>query len=69
MISRENLDSRICDVVPNATNTQTYREFIRSAEEELGMCSEPIDMYSDDDLKEYLEEELDYYLENRRDEI
>ena len=27
-MKREDLDKRICDVEPNATNTQTYREYI-----------------------------------------
>ena len=27
-MKREDLDRRICDVEPNSTNTQTYREYI-----------------------------------------
>ena len=27
-MKKEQLDKRICDVEPNATNTETYREFI-----------------------------------------
>ena len=27
-MKREDLDKRICDVEPNSTNTQTYREYI-----------------------------------------
>lgn len=56
MITKQNLDKRICDVESNAKNTQTYREFIRESEIEFGMGEEPIDMYGDLDLEEYLEE-------------
>lgn len=31
------LDKRICDVEPNAANTQTYREFILESMEEFGL--------------------------------
>lgn len=62
MIRKDNLDKRICDVVESSENTQTYRELIRQSEDEFGMCAEPIDMYSDDELKDYLAE-LDYYWE------
>lgn len=33
---KENLDNRICDCLENATNTETYREFIINGWKELG---------------------------------
>lgn len=56
MISKENLDKRICDVEKNADNTQTYREFIRESERMFELSPAPLDLYSDEELKEYLEE-------------
>lgn len=62
MISKENLDKRICDVEKNADNTQTYREFIRESERMFELSPAPLDLYSDEELKEYLEE-LNYLWE------
>jgi len=62
LISKENLDRRICDCEEDAENTQTYREFIRESEEEFCMCPEPIDRYSDAELRDYLDE-LNYLWE------
>jgi len=60
MVSKGNLDKRICDMeIGFSNNTQTYREFIREAELSFGMCEEPIDSYSDSELQDYVEE-LDY---------
>lgn len=56
MISKENLDKRICNCEKNSNNTQTYREFIIQTEDEFDMGHEPIDEYGDLDLQEYLEE-------------
>jgi hypothetical protein len=61
MITKNNLDKKICDV-EDSENAQTYREFIRVSEKEFGMCPEPIDLFSDIDLQEYLEF-LDYLWE------
>lgn len=33
---KENLDNKICDCLENATNTETYREFIINGWKELG---------------------------------
>ena len=62
MISKENLDKRIYDVEKNADNTQTYREFIRESERMFELSPAPLDLYSDEELKEYLEE-LNYLWE------
>jgi hypothetical protein len=53
MISKKNLDKRICDCEDNTDIKETYREFIRRREDEEDMCNEPIDSYSDLDLQEY----------------
>ena len=34
---KDNLDKRICDCLENATNTETYREFIVNAFKDLGV--------------------------------
>jgi hypothetical protein len=60
MVSRENLDKKICNVEQEVSNnTQTYREFIVESELEFSMAPEPINSYSDEQLQEYVEE-LDY---------
>lgn len=57
MISKENLDKRICDIEPNATNTETYREFlVRSAKEFYIDYIPDFDIMTDEDLKVYLDE-------------
>ena len=53
-ISQATLDLKI--FIDDVPNTLTFREYIREMEEELGMCPEPINAYSDKDLQEYLEE-------------
>lgn len=51
----------ICDCEDGLNaNDETYREYIRRREEELEMCPEPIDLYSNDELEEYLYE-LGYF--------
>lgn len=58
---KEVLDCMICDCEDGLnTNDETYREYIRRREEELGMCPEPIDLYSNTELEEYLYE-LGYF--------
>lgn len=52
---KENLDNRICDVEPEATNTQTYREYIREAEEEFDMQPSNLDNMEEIDLIRYLD--------------
>jgi hypothetical protein len=56
MISRKNLDKRICDCEENSSITETYREFIIRREDEEDMCHEPINLYSDLDLQVYWDE-------------
>lgn len=51
---KSQLDTRICDV-EECENTQTYREYIRHSENELGMEEAPIDNMTDEELTEYLE--------------
>jgi len=56
MISKINLDKRVCDCEENSNINETYREYIRRRESEEQMCKEPIDMYSDKDLQVYWDE-------------
>ena len=58
---KENLDKRICDCLDNATNTQTYREFIINGWEELNMPLDDkeiqsIDLVSNEELNHMVEE-------------
>lgn len=52
---KENLDNRICDVEVGATNTQTYREYFREAEEEFDMYPSDLDDMEEIDLVRYLD--------------
>lgn len=54
-LTREMLDKRICDV-ENCENTETYREFIHSSYEWIGM------KISDEDLNQISDEERDAVL-------
>ncbi len=54
MITRDTLNKRICDVEKEATNTQTYKEFIRESEEEFGLQHETVELYTSVELQEYL---------------
>lgn len=53
------LDKRICDAVEGASNTETYREFIRNSEESFEMDKADIDSMDDKSLSNYIEF-LDY---------
>lgn len=54
---KDNLDKRISDVIKEATNNQTFREFIRESEKEFGMTEYPLDNedLTDEELKEYID--------------
>lgn len=52
---KEVLDTRICDVVETATNTQTYREFIRYSEQQFEMMFADLDNISEEELSDYLD--------------
>jgi hypothetical protein len=54
VLTKENLDKRICDVEGSA-NEETFREFIRNSEEEFGMEHRNLDNLGDEKLNEYLE--------------
>lgn len=58
---KENLDKRICDCLDNATNTQTYREFIIDGWKELNMPLDDkeiqsLDLVSNEELNHMVEE-------------
>ncbi|HBG1028881.1 TPA: hypothetical protein KPG21_003732 [Clostridioides difficile] len=54
-MKKEDLDKKICDVEIEADNTQTYREFIVEAEEEIGTGSADLDNMTDEELTVYLD--------------
>ncbi|EIS9525225.1 hypothetical protein GSQ54_16155 [Clostridioides difficile] len=54
-MKKGDLDKRICDVEIEADNTQTYREFIVEAEEEIGTGSADLDNMTDEELTVYLD--------------
>ncbi len=54
-MKKGDLDKRICDVEIEADNTQTYREFIVEAEEEIGIGSADLDNMTDEELTVYLD--------------
>jgi hypothetical protein len=58
VLTKENLDKRICDVEGSA-NEETFRTFIMDSEEEFGMEPRDLDSMTDEELHEYLEF-LDY---------
>lgn len=58
-ITKQHLDTRICDHIEGTSNTETYREFIRGSEKEFGFIAQPIDSMTDEKLNEYIDL-LDY---------
>lgn len=58
VLTKENLDKRICDVEGSA-NEETFREYIKNSENEFGMKHKDLDNLDDEKLHEYLEF-LDY---------
>lgn len=62
MSLKENLDKRICDCESDADNTLTYRQFIRTAEEEFDMGKTNLDSMNEEELKKYLDF-IDYLYE------
>lgn len=65
MIRKEDLDKRICDCEPGATNTEIYREFIIHTSKELfGQSYDFLDFedISEEELNKIIDE-LDWLLE------
>jgi hypothetical protein len=58
-ITKEQLDIPINELEPEATNTETFRDFIRSSENEFCMEPRDIDNMTDQELNEYIDF-LDY---------
>ena len=52
---KEVLNKRICDVVEGASNTQTFREFIRESEDEFEIAPANLDSMSEEELSNYLD--------------
>ena len=70
-MKRKDLDKRICDVEPNSTNTDTYREYIdwgyryigcNLTGESLYERTADLDRMTDEELTDIIEE-LDWLLE------
>ena len=57
---KENLDNKICDCLENATNTETYREFIINGWKALGCDLSEKEIY---DLSNKTNEELNDIVE------
>ena len=63
---KDNLDKRICDCLENATNTETYREFLINGWEMIGMPLteteiESLDKMNNQELNDMIDE-LDWLL-------
>lgn len=59
MIKVEYLDKRICDIENDCNNKETFRQFIRTSEDQFGMDNADLDSMSDEQLDQYVEF-LDY---------
>lgn len=55
MITKADLDTRICDFYGQGDNEETFREYIRSSEDYFGMHEENLDDIFDEDLQEYID--------------
>jgi hypothetical protein len=53
VLTKENLDKRICDSEGSA-NEETFRTFIMDSEEEFGMEPRDLDSMTDEELHDYL---------------
>lgn len=52
--NNEFLNTRICDAVDGAKNTQTYLEFIRESEDTFGMNHKKFEAYTIKEIKDYI---------------
>ena len=52
-MNKSDLDKRICDVESNATNTETYREFIERSESEFELEHLDLDIMLENELNDY----------------
>lgn len=52
---KQDLDKRICDVDENATNTQTYREFMDETAREMGAYKEDFSKFTNKELTFHLD--------------
>lgn len=55
MVSREDLDKRICDIYEEEDGIHTLREWIKECEEEYGLEEKDLDNIREDKLMEYIE--------------
>lgn len=61
-MKKSDLDKRICDCEKDASNTLTYREFIRISEDLFEIEHSDLDLMSKEELHEYLEFMDELYL-------
>lgn len=54
-LTQELLHKRICDVEPEATNEETYAEFIKEAEEGFDMRPLDLETMTTEELTEYMD--------------
>lgn len=54
-MTKEQLDLRICDVEEGVSNTQTYREFMMSVYDDLGVEAPDLDSMTDERLNRELD--------------
>lgn len=53
--TKEMLDKRICDIEPEAENTDTLREFIRKSEKKFCLFIVDVNKLSNKDLNNYID--------------
>jgi len=54
-IAHDQLDERICDLIPEAENPETFREFIRATENMFELRPAELDNMSESELNAYLD--------------
>jgi hypothetical protein len=61
-VTHKDLDTPINQLVEEADNPETFREFIRSTEKEFELPEADVDSMTEDQLNNYLDD-LDYFWE------
>lgn len=55
MFTHEKLDTPFTELVPDSTNNETPREFVRASEEEFGLAPRDIDTLDEQQLNQYID--------------
>lgn len=53
-IRKDQLDTRICDHLPQSTNTETYREYILACERDFGLKPQNLEKMTAKEINNYL---------------